>query len=261
MSNSPQLTTADLLIEPLEHSTMSELVAKRLIKLLSNGSLKAGDRIPPERDLALSLRVGRTTLREALKLLTLSGVLEARRGAGTFVRGEYTDLLSRQLAWPLLLNTHDLDMILEVRLPLEAQAARLAAERSSDKDLERIAVFRELLSIDGRDIERETDLDLQFHEAIAAASGNQLLRQLSNSLRGILRQYIMLSNEGTDRVETTVDEHEVVFGAISDHDPDAAEQAMKRHLALSKEWIMSGLRHRASGNGSNPGNGRNSAPA
>jgi GntR family transcriptional repressor for pyruvate dehydrogenase complex len=171
-----------LQIEPIEQRTMSELVSKRLIHLISTGALKGGDRIPTERDLAVQLNVGRTTLREALKLLTLSGVLEAKRGEGTFVRADFVDLLSQQLAWPVLLSTRDVDMLLEVRLPLEVQAARLASERCDENDLKKIQIFEKLLEIEGRDIQQETDLDLDFHRAIADASRNKLLCQLMESL-------------------------------------------------------------------------------
>jgi GntR family transcriptional repressor for pyruvate dehydrogenase complex len=232
---------SNLPLEPIEQSTMSELVAKRLIKLLSNGTLKAGDRIPPERDLAVRLRVGRTTLREALKLLTISGVLETKRGDGTYVCAEFGNLLSHQLAWPVLLNTHDVDMVLEVRSPLEVQAARLAAQRATPADLERIGIFRQLLTIEGRDTELETTLDLEFHDAIASTSRNKLLCDLMRSLHRILRQYIMLSNEMTARLQTTIAEHQKVYDAIAAHDPDAAESAMNEHLAWSKDWITSGF--------------------
>jgi GntR family transcriptional regulator, transcriptional repressor for pyruvate dehydrogenase complex len=240
----PDWNLADLSglpLEPIEQSTMSELVAKRLLKLLSNGTLKAGDKIPPERDLAARLHVGRTTLREALKLLTISGLLETRRGDGTYVCGEFGNLLSHQLAWPVLLSTHDVDMVMEVRSPLEVQAARLAAERATPADLERIGVFRQLLTIEGRDTERETSLDLEFHDAIAATSRNKLLCDLMRSLHSILRQYIMLSNEMTARLQSTVAEHQKVYDAIAARDPDAAENAMKEHLAWSKDWITSGF--------------------
>jgi GntR family transcriptional regulator, transcriptional repressor for pyruvate dehydrogenase complex len=240
----PDWSMADLSslpLEPIEQSTMSELVAKRLIKLLSNGTLKAGDKVPPERDLAARLNVGRTTLREALKLLTLSGVLVTRRGDGTYVCAEFGNLLSHQLAWPVLLNTHDVDMVMEVRSPLEVQAARLAAERATPADLESIGVFRHLLAIEGRDTERETALDLEFHDAIAAASRNRLLFDLMKSLHSIMRQYIMLSNEMTARLQSTVAEHQKVYDAIAAHDPDGAESAMKEHLKWSKDWITSGF--------------------
>jgi GntR family transcriptional repressor for pyruvate dehydrogenase complex len=194
--------------------------------------------LPPERELAKQFNVGRTTVREALKLLTLSGLLEAKRGDGTYVRRKFTSFLSQQIEWPILLSVHEVDMIVEVREALEVKTARLAAERATPEEIEKIEVFQQLLEIEGRDIERETDLDLEFHHAIADASHNELLSRLMFSLHNILRQYIALSNQMTDRLETTVAEHQTIYDAIAARDPDAAERAMTEHLAISKTWIL-----------------------
>ena len=230
--------TSELLLEPIEQKTMTELVAQRLVALLSNGTLKPGDKLPPERELARQLNVGRTTVREALKLLTLSGLLEAKRGDGTYVRQEFTNFLSQQIEWPVLLSVNEVDMIVEVREGLEVKAARLAAERATPEEVKKIGVFRRLLEIEGRDIERETELDLEFHHAIATASHNELLCRLMLSLQDMLREYIALSNQMTDRIETTVAEHQPIYEAIAAGDPDAAEHAMIEHLASSKTWIL-----------------------
>lgn len=225
-------------LKPIVQNTMTELVAERLVDLLSSGTLRPGDKLPPERDLAAQLSVGRTTVREALKLLTLSGLLEARRGDGTYVRHEFGSFLLRQIEWPVLLSAHQIDMVLEVRQPLEVQAVRMAAERATGEELERIARFRETLEIEGRDIERETELDLDFHHAVVAAAHNDLLSHLMLSLNSILRQYIELSNQMTDRLETTVAEHQEIYDAIVAQDPDQAARAMVEHLQISKRLIM-----------------------
>ncbi len=240
----PQEEIATAYLEPIEQSTVTEIVAQRLISLLSQGILKPGDKLPPERELAQQLSVGRTTIREALKLLTLSGLLEAKRGDGTYVRQEFTSFLSQQIEWPVLLSVQEVDMIVEVREGLEAKAARLAAERATQEEIEQIGALQELLrqellEIEGRDIQRETDLDLQLHQAVATASHNELLAHLMLSLQNILRQYIALSNQMTDRVETTVAEHQAVYDAIVARDPDAAERAMMDHLAFGRQWILS----------------------
>jgi len=233
--------SSEVLLEPIEQKTTTELIAQRLVTLLSKGVLKPGDRLPPERELAQQLHVGRTTVREALKLLTLCGLLEAKRGDGTYVRQEFTSFLAYQIEWPVLLSVHEVDMIVEVREGLEVKAARLAAERATPGEIEKIAVFRRLLEIEGRDIERETDLDLEFHHAIANASHNELLCRLMLSLQDILRQYVALSNQMTDRLETTVAEHQAVYDAIAARDPIAAERAMMDHLARSKTWILNSI--------------------
>jgi len=235
------LSTEDFhkeLFEPFEKNTMPELVAKQVLNMLSSGVLKPGDKLPAERDIARQLNVGRTTVREALKLLTLSGLLEAKRGNGTYVRQEFESFLMKQLEWPIILNAYQVDKILEVRQPLEVQAAVLAAERATEEELQRISSFHKLGAIKGRDIELETELDLEFHNAIAAASHNELLSQLMNSMHSILVQYIKLSNAMTENQATTLKEHQRIYEAIKNRDTVAAEQAMVDHLKISKLMIL-----------------------
>lgn len=225
-------------VEPIERMTATEAVAQRLIGLINAGFLKPGDRLPPERNLAAQLHVGRTTVREALKLLTLSGLLEARRGAGTYVREDYSNFVSNQVEWSALLSAQDVDQIFEVRDTLAVRSASLAAERATPEEIELITVYRKVLELEGRDVEKETEIDLAFHQAIAAASHNVLLSRLMLSLQNLLRQYINLANERTDNAITTVQEHEAVYNAIAARDPVAAAQAMARHLSISRSWIV-----------------------
>ena len=231
-------TPQSLFLEPIEQSTMTEQVANRLVKLLSTGDLKSGDKLPPERELAKQLNVGRTTVREALKMLTLSGLLEARRGDGTYVNTEFISALAKQIEWPVLLNVQELDMVVEVREALEIKVARLAAERATPEEIERIAVFRELDQINGRDVKRETELDMAFHNAITEAAHNVLLSSLMYSLREILWKYIHLSNQMTESIATTIAEHQAVYSAIASRNPDDAEKAMRQHLSISREEIL-----------------------
>jgi GntR family transcriptional repressor for pyruvate dehydrogenase complex len=225
-------------LEPIEKNSMTELVAKQLLGLLTDGYLKPGDKLPPERELANQLKVGRTTVREALKLLTLSGLLEARRGDGTYVRKDFTNFVLQQITWPLHLSTQQVDMILEVRLPLEIQAAKLAAERSTPEELREIAQLIELPKSKSRNVTRETEIDLAFHEAIADASHNELLCHLMHSLQSILRQYIELAGKMTDDSETTVEEHRRIYEAIAAKDPKVAGKAMEEHISISKIMIL-----------------------
>ena len=227
-----------LRLAPIEQNSLTELVAQRLIAQLSSGALRPGDKLPAERELAKQLGVGRTTVREALKLLTLSGVFDARRGDGTYVRREFTSFLSQQFRWPVLLSAQEVDEVFEVREALEVKAARLAAERATPEEIDRIGVCRRLLQIEGRDLERETDLDLQFHHAIAEASHNDLLARLMHSLHDVLRQYIALAGQLTDRLGTTATEHLAIYDAIAVNDPDAAERAMAEHLDISRTLIL-----------------------
>ena len=227
-----------LSLEPIRTSTRTELIAQQIMNSLAQGALKPGDRLPPERELAVQLRVGRSTIREALKLLALSGLLEARQGDGTYVRENFQSFLIQQVEWPMLLSVQQVDMVLEVRQPLEVQAVMLAAERRTSAELEKIAAIRPPASEDERNIELETEFDLQFHNAIAVAAHNELLSTLMNSLQNILRQYIHLSNHMTDNLETTLDEHSQIYHAIAARDVDSARSSMLQHLQMSKQLIL-----------------------
>jgi GntR family transcriptional repressor for pyruvate dehydrogenase complex len=209
-----------------------------LIELINSGLLKAGDRLPTERELANQLSVGRTTIREALKLLTLSGLLEARRGSGTYVRKDYVNFIANQVQWPVLLSVQDVDQIFEVREALEVQTASLAAQRATLEETEDIKVYRKLLELNGRDVEQEAEIDMRFHHAIAVGSHNALLLRLMLSLENLLREYITLSNKLTDDMRSTVHEHEAIYEAIKARDPKAAARAMAAHLTISGALIM-----------------------
>jgi GntR family transcriptional regulator, transcriptional repressor for pyruvate dehydrogenase complex len=225
-------------LKPIAQNSMTELVAKQLLGLLSDGRLAPGDKLPAERELATQLEVGRTTVREALKLLTLSGLLEARRGDGTYVRRDFTNFVLEQITRPLLLSTPQVDMVLEVRLPLEVQAAKLAAERATTEELAEIERLSDLPRSVPRNLREETVTDIALHQAIAAASHNELLVRLMGSMQSILQQYTELSNQMTENNETTVNEHQQISRAISMRDADAAERAMREHLNISHQLIL-----------------------
>src|SRR6187551_247430 len=111
-------------------------VARRLMDLFTSGSIEAGTRLPPERQLAASLEVGRSAVREALAALEILGVVDVRPGSGTYLRGNTSELLPQTLSWGMMLSrTHTVELV-EVRGALETYAARLATERMTDESLE-----------------------------------------------------------------------------------------------------------------------------
>lgn len=222
----------EISLAPIQRQTMTEEVANRLLALISEGQLKPGDMLPPERDLAERLQVGRTTVREALKHLTLAGLLEAKRGSGTYVSGDFHNHLAKQLDWPLFLSAGEVQELFELRQALEILAAQLAAQRATPEEVERITVYRELLSLSERNIERETEIDLAFHEAVVRASHNRLLMNLMFSVRSLLRRYIAQSIKMTGDLDSTFREHDAVYEGIVARDTAKATQAMTTHLDI-----------------------------
>jgi GntR family transcriptional repressor for pyruvate dehydrogenase complex len=234
-------------IQIREGQTATEAVVQRLIGLVNSGALQPGDRLQSERELTEQLQVGRTTVREALKLLTHSGLLEAKRGSGTFVRRSFSSLVASQVNWPALLSLQDVDHLLEVREALEVLAARLAAQRATDEEIEAIEAHRRLLDLSGGDSEQAVDVDLEFHRAIAVASHNPMLVQLMLMMRSVLRDYVLLSYAMADDMETTYRAHDWICRTIQSRQPEAAAAAMATHLAVSRWWVEQALAERGPG--------------
>src|SRR5690349_3940309 len=104
-------------------------VARRMLDLFTGGSIAAGTRLPPERQLAATLGVGRSAVREALAALEILGIVDVRPGSGTYLRDSVSELLPRTLSWGLMLGAPRTRDLVELRSGLEVQAAQLAAER------------------------------------------------------------------------------------------------------------------------------------
>jgi GntR family transcriptional repressor for pyruvate dehydrogenase complex len=197
------------------------------------------------------LQVGRSSLREALRTLSLVGLLEARPGSGTYVTSSFSSFLAEQLEWSALLGGRDLLELVEVRWPLEIQAAQLAAQRADEKDLCRLRdTVSRLAETDDQDLARQVELDLEFHMGLAEATGNRVLIRLVQSLHGLLKEYIAETVRATPRpVETTLKEHRAALQAIEARDTQQVAEAMRRHMATSREELLSVLSRRRSGQG------------
>jgi DNA-binding FadR family transcriptional regulator len=215
-------------LERLPSLGIKERVAGQLRGLIEAGSLRAGEQLPSERELAEQLGVSRSTVREAVQFLGALGLVEIRHGSGTFVRAD-GDLPSEWLQWT---RRHQLEVheLLEVRRGLEAVAAELAAERSHDLDAMEVALADMEAAIDGPDVPGLVEADLSFHAALAAASGNTALRHLTESLgRELLRERGAIWNE-PGRPERSLREHRCIYEAVTSGDALGARTALVDHL-------------------------------
>jgi GntR family transcriptional repressor for pyruvate dehydrogenase complex len=229
-----------LSLDPITRTTVTEQVIKSLVSLVCEGTLKPGDKLPSEQQLMEQLHVGRTSLREALRTLSLVGLLEARRGSGTYVTKSFSDYLADQLEWSAVLGETDLFELVEVRRPLEVQAAISAALRSSEQDLLRLRKALERFeTCDEHDEEGRIEADLEFHLELARASGNKVLYRLMSSLDTLMRRFMRETTSATVRFpDTTIKEHRSVLEAISVQNPAQAAHAMEGHLNSSyKEFL------------------------
>lgn len=221
---------------------MSETVAADLETRILEGSLKPGDRLPAERELALELGVSRPTLREAIQKLAAKGLLQTRHGGGTTV----TDRMDAHFAdpWQEMLKGHPSLQgdLLEFRHMLESQAARLAAERATDADLERLDVAYAVLVrhfADEEDLDGCTDADVAFHQAIAEAAHNVLIGHLTASLMRLIRGHVS-SNLGhlhgrPRRWKELQSQHQAIWQAIHERKPGRAAEAAGDHVEFVRD--------------------------
>ena len=222
---------------------LADTVAAELEKRILEGSLKPGDRLAAERILALDLGVSRPSLREAIQKLVAKGLFSTRHGGGSFV----TDRLEAHFVdpWQDLVKGHPLlhRDLLEFRQMLECEAAKLAADRATDADIQRLdAVYAKLEAVyAGDDLAACIDADVEFHQVIAEAAHNVLIGHLSASLLRVIHGHVSNNLEHLharpQRWDQLQSQHRAIWQAIREHRPEAAAQAARDHIEFVRQSI------------------------
>jgi GntR family transcriptional repressor for pyruvate dehydrogenase complex len=213
-------------------------VARRLLDLFTGGSIEPGTRLPPERQLASTLGVGRSAVREALAALEILGIVDVRPGSGTYLAGRASDLLPQTLRWGLLIGAKGTRELLELRSGLEIYIARLAAARA---DAAGIAVARTALDRMGAlvgDLRAFPVADREFHDALAMMAGNGVLDDQLHVVQSLLRVYADRSVQEEAGASRAIDEHQAVLAAVVAHDADLAASAMAIHMATASARLL-----------------------
>lgn len=209
---------------------LPDQIAARLIDLITERRLKAGDRLPPERELAASMGVSRSSLREALRALAMLGVAEMRHGDGTYLTSLDPAALMRPVGLVLALSDAGLEQLFEARKLVEPGLAALAAERISDEAAEALCRCAEASAAALEDPEAFMWADIELHAQIARAASNAVLIRLLDSVAGMG----IASRRRTGRLaavrERSAHDHRKIAAAIAAHDAQAASAAMLRHL-------------------------------
>jgi GntR family transcriptional regulator, transcriptional repressor for pyruvate dehydrogenase complex len=210
--------------------TVAAEITRRLLSYLLAGSIKPGERIPSERKLAEALGVGRSVVREALKSLTLLGLVDVRQGNGTFLKRTGSDLLPEAIEWGLLLGVKRSIDLVEARQYIEEIVAALAAERRTEANLESLReLVRRMRS--GLDADDYLAADVAFHLGVAEAAGNLALIQIMSSIRSLLHAWVRRAVNAERDIHPSADEHLAILDAIERRDPQAAREAMAVHMA------------------------------
>ena len=224
---------------PVRVAKITESIVEAVEEMLLDGTLKPGDRLPPERDLAVRFTVSRPSLREALVVLESRGLLQSRRGGGTFVCDVVAPTITDPLVHLLRRRPASAFDVLELRHALEEVAAYYAAERASEHDLKTIAGCHARLVAayaDDGDPQEEANADTEFHLAVADASHNialvHVMRGLFNLLRADIARNLSDLRIDLDTHQIVQKQHFEIFEAIQKREPEAAREAAHRHLAF-----------------------------
>lgn len=218
-------------LEPVRRSRLYEQVADRLRAHIDVEGLKPGDRLLSERDLAERLGVSRTSVRQALTALEVTGIVEIRHGGGVFIT-EPPETVLPLLADALADEHEQLPAIMEVRQAIEAQTARLAAKRRVDDDLAALDLALRRMQDASESGDDPAEADREFHDRIVAAAGNPLLKTLWDQLSGAVDKTRRASLARPGRPALSLNAHRRIRDAIAAGDPDAAAKAMLDHLAV-----------------------------
>jgi GntR family transcriptional repressor for pyruvate dehydrogenase complex len=220
----------------IEPERLSQAVSRQIEGLILRGILRAGERLPSERDLAERLDVSRPSLREAIADLCDRGLLETRPGSGLYVAEVLGSAFSPALIALFSSHPEALFDAIAFRRDMEGLAAERAARHASDTDLLVVdAAFRRLdQAQSGRGAEEEADLDAAFHMAIIEAGHNVVLLHMMRSMYDLLRQGVFYNRQRMFRsrsARTTLqDQHRAINAAIQARDPAAARAAVEAHL-------------------------------
>ena len=216
-------------------------VTRRLMDYFTGGSIYPGERLPPERQLATTMGVGRSAIREALAALEILGVVDVRPGSGTYLRGRISELLPKTLSWGMLLGEPKTRELIGVRHGLEVQAARLAAPLVDDLRLRAIGDHLETMHASMQNFSEFVAADILFHQEIARAAQNPLLDEMLQSVRSLIRVWVERALNDSDHAQLTYDEHAAILAALDRHDPDAAAAAMSQHMDSARLRLISSL--------------------
>ncbi|PTQ07828.1 GntR family transcriptional regulator [Sphingomonas oleivorans] len=211
-----------------------------VVRIIEQNDLKTGDRLPAEARLADMLAVSRTVVREALVRLGSDGIVEARRGAGSFVKRRPSGRLSDHMPMSELsatLGTY------EVRFVLEAEAARLAATRRSEADMDAISAAMDALRNALLSNSPAHEEDMALHQAIMRGTGNQAFvaafERMHEEVDRVMQAGVDISrSRSAQAIQAMIDEHETVVEAIRHHDADGAALAMRWHLSQGRKRLM-----------------------
>jgi len=214
-------------------------VIEQIGEMIKTGYLKKGDKLPPERELVEQLGVSRTSIREAVRVLEILGVIESRQGEGNFVTDRLDDTFFQPLSLAFMLRDSDPIEILEMRKIMDVGVAGLAAQRITEENLNKLKeIIEKFKTSDSEEI--NANLDKEFHYIIIESSGNYLAKDIYTAISLLFDHFITGARKEINKEKKNqailLSQHEEIYHAIEKRDPKMAEEAMKKHLDFVNQF-------------------------
>jgi len=223
----------------LQRDRLYTQVADQIEQLIADESLRPGDKLPGERELADRIGVSRTVVREAIRVLGDRELIAVKTGCGTYVQEPSGRAAAASIERYLRLRqtSEPFARIHEVRTMIEIETAGLAAERATDDDIARLQSTIEGMAGNREDLDEYIKQDQAFHEGIAEATHNSLFNVLLSPISDLLHQVIVISVQAPGALSAGINHHRMILEQVRRHDPQAARQAMQEHLVEARKLV------------------------
>jgi GntR family transcriptional regulator, transcriptional repressor for pyruvate dehydrogenase complex len=226
--------TGDFVIKNFKQIVVAkpvDIIIEQIKELITSGQLNPGDKLPSERKLSEAFNIGRTHVRDAIRKLEFYGILKTLPQSGTVVAGIGMTALEGLISDVLQLENTDFNSLVETRVILEIEIAKLATNRRTEEDLVELEKALNKYYKKANKGEEAIDEDMMFHLKIAEASHNKVLKSLMLIIiPDILANYAKYKVCTNDRLQKRYDEHKKLFNAIVAKDPEKAAIIMQTHL-------------------------------
>lgn len=215
----------------IEEKRLSDKITNDILTMITiENKYAPGEQLPNELELSEELHISRTTLREAIRILVTNGILEIKRGRGTFVKEQLNvDELSHSFH-DLSNATMNAKDLYEMRLIFEPEAAYYATLRATEQELEGILAYGETIEAKIKRGEDRTEVEQQFHRAIARATHNEFMDRLMPVIFQAINQGVILSKRKEHVVEDTIRDHRLIMDFMKARNAEGARNAMKIHI-------------------------------
>ncbi len=227
-------------LKPIKPKRISDQVLDQIRELIFRGTLKPGEKLMTERELATAMGVSRTTIRDAIQRLVAMGLIIQRQGQGTFVK-PHDASLENPLVKAMEAQDASIIDLLEVRMGLECNAASLAAQRADESDIKAMGQSIEEMKEEIQSGRLGTGADTAFHMAIAYAAKNNLqiliMRNFYDYLFHGIRENLSSLYEIPSNIDIIMDQHQAILQAVIGREPDKAFSAMQAHIRFVMDFF------------------------